>query len=218
MGRNNSVILVLALALFCACSGPNQDEAVLGSNDEIPSIELGISTSEHKDYWYRGTAEITSYKLHQARYGEVHEGNAVFIFVTEPFSSVYNTKADEFNTENVSVLKLNQTRDFTTGIYPYSIMTSSFFPFKAGDHSLKVSSTSQEWCGHSYMELGKKKHDYEIDINSYFEGESIRDIRMERGLLEDDVWSMIRIRKKLPQGKNKMYISMVSARLLHLGV
>jgi len=37
-------------------------------------------------YWYQGKAELTSYTLEQARYGEVHPGEAVLVFVTEDFS------------------------------------------------------------------------------------------------------------------------------------
>ena len=37
-------------------------------------------------YWYDGKAEISSYKLKQGRYGEIHRGTASLIFVTEPFS------------------------------------------------------------------------------------------------------------------------------------
>jgi len=33
------------------------------------------------DYWYTGEAELTSYELKQSRYGEIHEGHAVLIFV-----------------------------------------------------------------------------------------------------------------------------------------
>lgn len=40
---------------------------------------------QFKDYWYAGKAEITSYKLEQARYGELRDGKAVLVYVTEPF-------------------------------------------------------------------------------------------------------------------------------------
>ncbi|MEX0361456.1 MAG: septum formation inhibitor Maf, partial [Allomuricauda sp.] len=42
-------------------------------------------SEDFKSYWYAGNAEITSYKLEQARYGELRDGTAVLIYVTEPF-------------------------------------------------------------------------------------------------------------------------------------
>ena len=48
-------------------------------------------------YWYGGEAEITSYELEQVRYGEVHKGTSVLIFVTEPFSKKKQVKGQKFN-------------------------------------------------------------------------------------------------------------------------
>ncbi|MGB5358593.1 MAG: septum formation inhibitor Maf, partial [Eudoraea sp.] len=70
---------------------------------------------EFKEYWYAGEAEITSYKLEQARYGELREGHAVLIFVTEPFLADKQVKADRSNSENIQVLKFNSTKKYFTG-------------------------------------------------------------------------------------------------------
>lgn len=107
-------------------------------------------------YWYDGKAEISSYKLKQGRYGEIHRGTASLIFVTEPFSPQRFVKPYQENKQSISVLKLNFVKKFNTGIYPYSMMTSTFLPIDS-TYSLKVSSSSQEWCGHTYMELKNKK-------------------------------------------------------------
>ncbi len=171
-------------------------------------------TEEQKQYWYNNEAEISSYQLTQARYGELREGKAVLVFVTEPFSLKSNTKSDNPTQEDVSVLKLNYTKKFNTGIYPYSMMNSTFFPFENGQHSLKVSSSSQEWCGHTYMELVNKDK-FEIEINSYFEGETA-EVTLDKTLLEDDIYSMIRLQPEdLPQGKQKVIPSFFYLRLLH---
>ena len=50
------------------------------------STEEVYESNEFKDYWYEGKAEITTYKLDQARYGEIHNGRSVLIYVTEHFS------------------------------------------------------------------------------------------------------------------------------------
>jgi len=165
-------------------------------------------------YWYNDEAEISSYRLSQARYGEIHEGFAVLIFVTEHYSPKTQTKPDSPTRDQKPVLKLNFTKKFNTGIYPYSMMISTFFPFSEGEYSYKVSTSSQEWCGHTYTELLNKKK-FELQVSSYFEGES-KTVKIEKALLEDDIWSMIRLHpKNLPMGDIVMIPSFFSQRLLH---
>ena len=80
-----------------------------------------------KSYWYNGEAEITSFDLQQARYGHTYPGQAVMIFVTEDFSKAKQVKLDhpeEAGNDRINVLKLNLTKKFNTGIYPYSMMLS----------------------------------------------------------------------------------------------
>ena len=49
---------------------------------------------DFKNYWYQGKAEVASYKLEQARYGEMRDGHAVLVFVTEDFSKSKQVKLD----------------------------------------------------------------------------------------------------------------------------
>ncbi len=78
-------------------------------------------------YWYQGKAELTRYALRQARYGETHDGEVVLIFVTEDFLPKLQVKHEAGDAADaISVLKLNAYRRFYTGIYPYTVMTSSF--------------------------------------------------------------------------------------------
>jgi len=195
------------LALFLLSCNPDQATP--------PANNTTVMNPEQKKYWYNGEAEISSYELKQGRYGEIREGKAALVFVTEPFSPSKNTKSDRASSDDVSVLKLNFTKKFNTGVYPYSMMTSSFFPFENGKHSLKVSSSSQEWCGHTYMEL-KNKKSFEVQVNSYFEGESSNNTKLEKAIIEDDIWSMIRLQPEaLPKGKQQVIPSFFYLRLLH---
>ncbi|MFK7756784.1 MAG: septum formation inhibitor Maf [Flavobacteriales bacterium] len=172
------------------------------------------SSQDFNSYWYSGKAEISSYALKQARYGQIHEGTSVLIFVTEPFNKEKLVKSDYGSDNDVSVLKLNSTKKFNTGIYPYSMMTSTFLPVENPEHSLKISSSSQEWCGHTFTTL-ENKTTFEIDIESYFEGESA-EISMPKTLLEDDMWSKIRLQpEELPQGKLSVIPSFFFLRLKH---
>jgi hypothetical protein len=200
-------ISAIAIA-FIACSAAN------GSKPNKNSIQRKLS-DETKAYWYNGEgAEITSYQLSQARYGELREGEAVMVFVTEPFSPSSNTKADRPRKDNQNVLKLNFTKRFDTGIYPYSMMNSSFYPVENGNSSLKISTSVQEWCGHVYMEM-RNKDQFELDNFSYFEGESFHS-KIDKVALEDDIWSQIRLHPEtIASGKTKMVPSFFYLRLTH---
>lgn len=182
----------------------------------LPSISHTPSSidDKFKKYWYAGEAELTSYRLEQARYGEMREGHAVLIFVTEDFSPTQMVKADNPGRNDVSVLKLNFTKKFNTGIYPYSMMSSSFTPVNDPGNCLKISASSQEWCGHSYTEAVFLKT-WEVDLRSYFQGESGH-FSLGDAMLEDEIWSIIRIDpKSIPTGKLNLVPGFFYLRLGH---
>ena len=179
------------------------------------------STALFQQYWNQGQAEISSYQLHQARYGEVHQGHAVLIYVTEPFSKKKQVKLDNpdnAGADHIPVLKLNATRKFNTGIYPYSMMTSIFSP-AVGGPSLKVTATSQEWCGHTFMQLNRRGSGYEGQLFSYFESEGDQKLSVGGTELEDSIWTTIRTRPSaLPTGSIKIVPGTTHLRLRHLPV
>jgi len=176
---------------------------------------------EFGDYWYKGKAEITSYKLSQARYGENHDGHAVLIFVTEDFSNSKQVKLDrpERTPEDaVTVLKLNATRKFNTGIYPYSMMTSVFTPVSADKYpkTLKVTTSSQEWCGHTFTQLNLTNDGYKANLLSYFEREGDRELVWRDGIPEDELWVRIRLAPdQLPIGPTRLIPATMFQRLRH---
>lgn len=189
-------LLFCLLFLFC-----NKLE-----NNDTPSLEkkeIVVSKPRHpkfNDYWHSGKAEVTSYTLAQSRYGETHQGTAVNIFVTEEFLPKKQVKADHQNKTNISVLKLNSTKKFVTGIYPYSLMTSTFSPIHTLQKAIKISFSSQEWCGNTFVQLNNKAQ-FEIDFRSYFETNADKKIILAKNILENELWNLLRINpKKLPIG------------------
>jgi len=189
-------ILFSFLLLFCA--NPSPEKKVL--KEEV-SKKKDEKNPAFNSYWYSGKAEITSYKLSQVRYGEIHEGTAVNIFVTEDFLPEKQVKADEQNKKNVPILKLNSTKNFTTGIYPYTLMTSTFSPIDINKNAIKISFSSQEWCGNTFVQLNNRK-EYEIQFYSYFESNADRKINLKKDILENELWNQLRISpKNLPVGE-----------------
>ncbi len=214
---------ILGLLLcFISCKKEPHSEKLLAVNT-VPTL-TNMVTSEKplpeafKDYWYSGKAEITSYKLEQARYGEIRTGKAVLIYVTEDFLPKIQVKADHQNNNNIPVLKLNATKKFNTGIYPYSIMQSTFYPVANNKHAIKLSSSMQEWCGHAYTQLNNKTQ-FEIMSHSYFEGEADESFKLQKAILENELWTQLRIDpKSLPLGNLNVIPSFEYSRLKHIPI
>jgi len=188
------------------------------------SVSQQPSVGQLKDfnaYWYAGEAELTSYELEQVRYGEVHKGTSVLVFVMEPFSKTRQVKPDNWrdqNADNISVLKLNMTKKFLTGIYPYSMMMSTFTPVSYNQYPriLKVTTSSQEWCGHTWMQLNLKNESYRLKGFSYFESEGDVDENVKSTIVEDELWTRIRLSpSNLPTGEIRLLPSTFHLRLKH---
>jgi len=213
--------IVLAAAIFTlveSCNEKGQDQSndiALNENTSEKMLPKKKLSQEFKDYWYAGEAEITSYKLDQARYGEIREGTAVLIYVTEPFLPEKQVKADQSSSENTPVLKLNSTKNYLTGIYPYSIMSSSFYPVHDNQQAVKLSFSSQEWCGQVYAQLNNREK-FEVISHSYFENEADFSAKLDKNILENEIWNKIRINpEELPVGKKKVIPSLEFIRLSH---
>ncbi len=170
-------------------------------------------------YWYQGKAEISHYALQQNRYKDIHEGEAVMIFVTEDFLTDKQVKNDQYQNKNsIPVLKNNIVCKFPTGIYDYSMMTSVFTPVNTQKYprTMKVTATSQEWCGHTFMQINDRDKGYAVSLRSYFEQESDQDNVVAHTLLEDELFNRIRMNPAgLPSGKIKLLPGTMVARLLH---
>ncbi|HEY3171480.1 MAG TPA: hypothetical protein VGK86_02790 [Thermoanaerobaculia bacterium] len=169
-------------------------------------------------YWYQGKAELTRYDLDQARYGEMHKGEAMLIFVTEPFLPDRQVKLEEGDpSRGITVLKLNSVKKFFTGIYPYSLMTSTFTPVDfSRTRTLKVASSSQEWCGQTFTQVNFRNGKYEGALRSYFQAEGDREFDFGPAWLEDELWTRIRIAPEtLPVGHVQVVPGLQYARLWH---
>lgn len=216
--------LILALAL----AGCNPDDFRFTerldatASPEETTRPLGPQSDDFGDYWYQGKAELTSYNLQQARYGEVHDGRAVLIFVTEPFSKSKHVKVDDASAagdDAANVLKLNLTRTFNTGIYPYSMMSSIFTPVdrQALPHTLKVTTSVQEWCGHIFMQLNRTDEGYRTQRFSYFERVGDPRGTLPDAMLEDELWTTIRLNPDdLPTGTVQTVPGTQYVRLSHV--
>ena len=221
-------LIVLTYLVFnsLSCEKQKPEANELQQNTESSSTLLMAKpyresqplSDEFKTYWFNGKAEISSYNLQQARYGEIREGNAVLIFVTEDFLPEEQVKADRQNQENIGVLKLNATKNFTTGIYPYHTMQSTFYPVGNNYHALKVTASIQEWCGQVYSQINNREK-FEVMSHSYFEGEADQAFTLDETILENELFNQLRINpKSLPTGDIKVIPSLEFLRLKHVPI
>lgn len=183
-----------------------------------PDQREGVDFDQFGQYWFQGKAEINSFDLAQFRYGEAREGEAVLIFVTEDLSGKKQVKLDDpeaAGRDAVKVLKLNKTKDFVTGIYPYHMMLSVFTPVFDPGSALKLTASSQEWCGQTFTRINRSGNDYRGQLFSYFETEGDQSFKI-KALPEDDLWNLIRINpNQLPTGTVDLIPGLLDQRLTH---
>jgi hypothetical protein len=155
------------------------------------------------DKWLQGQAEVATYALSQNRYQATHPGQAVVITVSEPWLPATNVKADGPASQSATVLKTNQIRRFTTGIYDYSIFTSAFV--QPDGYLEKVTSSSQDWCGQGWLQMIGGDGAIDVEQRSYFASEGDRTASVSSALSEDALFNLIRINPDLlPEGSVAM--------------
>jgi len=160
----STTLLFFGLACISSCQSNDADP--------IKSVQPEFATAAEIQKSWTGGAEISSYTLKQNRYGTLREGESILIYVKEPFLKDRQVK-DESGRGNLQVLKLNATRNFRTGLYPYSVMTSVFHPLgeQTDSKALKVTTSIQDWCGHVFMQTNRRNGSMKTEIKSYFEQE-----------------------------------------------
>jgi hypothetical protein len=228
---NRRLTGLLALLLFTVTGCPERKTTSTPGADARQQAdrlkEANVTTSSEfaerngtfDDYWFRGLAELNRYELTQARYGERHDGEAVFIFVTEPFLADEQVKHEFGDGSNAEqVLKLNAYRRFYTGVYPYTMMTSTFTPAKREGPPHKLTQTVQEWCGQVFaqMNLEPESTGYDVQTFSYFQKEGDRQFELPTTMLEDALFTQIRKDpESLPTGEVELLPGVVFLRLMH---
>ena len=218
----NAIHLVITTLLFLltfpTCE-PEQQKPNFSPEDKTKMTQT--DGSQFNDYWYGGKAELNSYDLKQERYGEMRDGEVVLVFVTEPFSLTKHVKVDypqKAGKDKVDVMKLNQVRKFITGIYDYSVLTSTFTAMDTKKHpyALKSTTSMQEWCGQTFTQFNLKGDKYQVKQFSYFESEGYEIEKITAALLEDELMTKIRINEgALTEGEIDLIPSTIYSRFSH---
>lgn len=205
MKKLTSFLSILFVSAFCT------------SCQQVGGAESYTPPQNFRDYWYNGQAEISRYTLDQVQYGAQNPGEAVLIFVTEDFRTDTHVKLEsDAKDKATSVLKLNSIRRFVTGIYDYSLYSSVFTPIdtKKYERSLKVTMSSQDWCGQVYNQLNLAGTRYDVMVRSYFEKNATEDFKIDATWLEDEIWTRLRMNPdELPKGETRVIPAAYAARI-----
>lgn len=185
-----------------------------------------------RSHWFDGRAEVSGWSLRYPRYGELREGTAVTVFVTEPFNVAKHVKSDtDAGPDIVQAMKMILVQDFPTGVYDYHLQTSAFSllapanGYDAGGLS-KVSFSAQEWCGHVFAQVTFGAEALQLTSLSYFEQEGdVRESlpRGEWALSEDALllWARGMCGPRVEPGRSakvKLLRSLEHARTRHVPV
>ncbi|MEZ4392016.1 MAG: hypothetical protein R3A48_13040 [Polyangiales bacterium] len=176
-----------------AAGGSSGDRAEASRFPAFPARARSGPSEAFGRQWFSGDAEVNGYRATVPRYGEARNAELVLIYVTEPMSRRTWIKDDDARGDDrVGVLKLNMSLKFTTGIYPYSVLTSVFSPY--GDWGrerlspVKLTLSAQEWCGHVFHGVWPGEDRAVSQLFSYFaqEGESRTELATPPGALYED--------------------------------
>ncbi len=181
MSKRSLLVAVLFALAGCktdtgAQSDPNASsdgEPDPGEMAELPDEPRAGASSRFWNHWGDGKAELASYRGELARYGELRDASSVLVFVTEPHDRRTWVKDDAVDeAHRVEVMKLNRVAKFQTGIYPYTVMTSTFAPVadwgRRRFQPTKITLTAQEWCGHVFHGLWPGPDGFLFETRSYF--------------------------------------------------
>ena len=213
--RISFVLIALAMALV-SCSKAKTPQVQTPDVKVLTSEAHAKTATDFKAYWYRGLAEVNRFDVQQSRYGELHDGESIMIFVTEDFLKDKQVKYEFGDKTNaVPILKMNHHRRFYTGVYPYNILTSVFLPLDQPD-PLKLSFSAMEWCGQAYAQFNRTESGFHVSSHSYFQAEADQEFDLHGGVIEDGLWPQLRKNPaKLPIGDFQAIPSVQFLRLMH---
>jgi len=132
-------------------------------------IQAGGRYFLSNSYWDSGKAEFQTYHAKIGKYGYTRDAVAKIILVKEPFDKFKRVKSLTVP-ESIEVMKMNYIQAVPAGVYEYNQMASIFFERSSG-RILKYSMSSQDGCGHSYMQYMLAGEEHNFIFYSYFDDE-----------------------------------------------
>jgi hypothetical protein len=147
--------------------------------------------------WDDGRAEVARYDARRTVYGVTRSFDTVILTVKEEMDLRTGVKADPplEGRPLATVLKTNILSSIPAGNYTYHYMTSAFSRRDDPLTLLKLSQSSQEWCGTTFKEVIAWDGTRRIVRHSYFDGQADGETPLRLGrdaLLEEQLLSAVR--------------------------
>ncbi|MFD2784033.1 hypothetical protein [Hymenobacter rubripertinctus] len=137
--------------------------------------------------WEDGLAEVATYNAERVVYGGVRRFEYTLITVKEEFNQQFNVKTDDYQRKDLfPVMKVNQFCSIATENYPYHYLTSLFFRRDQPVQLLKLTTSSQEWCGNTFKAIADDGLQYQQTYNSYWDGQGTGQRALHRDVLFED--------------------------------
>lgn len=160
--------------------------------DSNPTGSDGPSEWGLDPVWDDGQAEVATYEAERVVYQKTRRFEAVLITVKEDFNTALYVKADGpyDGKDLLTVLKLNVLSEIQTENYPYRYMTSLFIDRAQPMRVVKMTTSSQEWCGTTFKEFVGWGDSPKLVFHSYFDnqGDGSYPLGLRDGdLLEDQL-------------------------------
>lgn len=137
--------------------------------------------------WDDGLAEVNSYNAERKIYGKTRTFEYTHIAVKEVFNSAFDVKTDDYSRDDLfDVFKVNKIARIETDKYPYHFLSSLFFQRTSPERLYKFTNSSQEWCGNTFKSWSYKDNAYNINYDSYWDGEGIGSKKVNSNFLFED--------------------------------
>jgi hypothetical protein len=96
-------------------------------------------------------------------------------------------------------------------------MSSTFLPLDKKVNAIKIATSIQEWCGHTYMQFNQDGDAYEVSLYSYFQSEGNEKFKVDHVMTENQIAVQLRLDPKaMPIGELKIIPSAEYLRLKHV--
>lgn len=155
-----SFFMVCCATCVVSAQGPAASPPV--DQPPAPQFRLEIPIErEHSDAWKKfselstwddGFSEMSYYDATRTFYGKPRKYTRVHLFNRQDMDRQRSVKAGEKTTQVVPAFKFLVAEEIPTDNYNYRLLTSSFFT-RPGLDPMKLTVSSQEWCGTTFKWL-----------------------------------------------------------------
>lgn len=189
-----SGLIPIILSLCCVPPPP----CYAGDTTSTITLRQAIDPDYYNAHiWDDGKAEVARYRATRVIYGKPRLHEVTMITVSEDFDTATYTKAEPPYGETVvlPVMKLAVIATINTPNYPYHYMTTSFIDRSDPVSPLKLSTSSQEWCGTTSRNFERWTETPRERFQSYWqnEGAGERAVALRPGdLFEEDLPAVLR--------------------------